>query len=137
MVEHSIHKEVFKLVKHRLLAAVFTAFAGVAIGAALALGSRPGAVSAGEPASPAREAPPSLSSSAASPVSETGEEDQRYLIRDYNGRIAVFLEGMEEPELIFDIYTKTLPELDQQQLSQGIVVVGYQRMTRLVEDYTS
>lgn len=129
------------MVQHRLLAGVFTAIAGVAIGTALALGSRPGTVSAGETASPLREAPSSLSSISSSSSSsskiQAEEEAERYLIRDYQGRVAVFLEGVEEPEMIFDIYTKTLPELDQQQLTKGIPVEGYQQMTRLVEDYIS
>lgn len=123
-----------------MLAGVFTAIAGVAIGTALALGSRPGTVSAGETASPLREAPSSLSSISSSSSSskvQAEEEAERYLIRDYQGRVAVFLEGVEEPEMIFDIYTKTLPELDQQQLTKGIPVEGYQQMTRLVEDYIS
>lgn len=76
--------------------------------------------------------PPSSSSKV-----QAEEEAERYLIRDYQGRVAVFLEGVEEPEMIFDIYTKTLPELDQQQLTKGIPVEGYQQMTRLVEDYIS
>ena len=128
------------MVQHRLLAGVFTAIAGVAIGTALALGSRPGTVSAGETASPLREAPSSLSSISSSSSSskvQAEEEAERYLIRDYQGRVAVFLEGVEEPEMIFDIYTKTLPKLDQQQLTKGIPVEGYQQMTRLVEDYIS
>ena len=79
----------------------------------------------------------SSSSSSSSSKVQAEEEAERYLIRDYQGRVAVFLEGVEEPEMIFDIYTKTLPELDQQQLTKGIPVEGYQQMTRLVEDYIS
>ena len=42
-----------------------------------------------------------------------------------------------EPEMIFDIFVRTLPEMDQELLRQGIRVETYEELTRLIEDYIS
>lgn len=60
-----------------------------------------------------------------------------YLLREHEGRIAVFREGAETPELIFDVYTRMLPEPDQAALEAGILVRDYEELTRLIEDYIS
>lgn len=60
-----------------------------------------------------------------------------YLIREYDGRLAVFHGGSEEPELVFDVFVHTLPEYDRGQLKQGVAVQSYEELISLLEDYTS
>ena len=60
-----------------------------------------------------------------------------YLLRDYHGRLAVVKAGEETPEMIFDVYTKTLPEADQSMLAEGIYVESYEELLSLIEDYVS
>ena len=57
-----------------------------------------------------------------------------YLLRDYRGRLAVVKAG---EEMIFDVYTKTLPEADQSMLAEGIYVESYEELLSLIEDYVS
>lgn len=60
-----------------------------------------------------------------------------YYLRDHEGRIAVFPAGSDIPELVFDVYTRMLPQSDQDLLQQGVYVADYEELTRLVEDYIS
>lgn len=60
-----------------------------------------------------------------------------YYLRDHDGRIAVFPANSEIPELVFDVYTRMLPESDQELLRQGVYVADYEELTRLIEDYIS
>ena len=34
---------------------------------------------------------------------------EKYIMRDYNGRIAVFVYGEDEPQEVFDVFTSSLP----------------------------
>lgn len=63
--------------------------------------------------------------------------EQEYLLRAYEGKLAVFTEDLVTPDLVFDVYVRTLPETDQQQLQRGIWVASYDKLTELVEDYIS
>ena len=60
-----------------------------------------------------------------------------YLLRTYEGKLAVFTDDLVQPDLVFDVYVRTLPELDQQQLSCGIRVKTYDELTSMIEDYIS
>ena len=60
-----------------------------------------------------------------------------YLLRSYNGRLAVFREGSDAPEMIFDVYTRLLPQSDRERLEEGISAPDYETLTRLIEDYIS
>ena len=54
-----------------------------------------------------------------------------------SGASAVFTDDLVQPDLVFDVYVRTLPELDQQQLSRGIRVKTYDELTSMIEDYIS
>ena len=60
-----------------------------------------------------------------------------YLLRSYDGKLAVFTDDLVEPDLVFDVYVRTLPEYDQQQLERGVRVKDYDKLTALIEDYKS
>ena len=80
--------------------------------------------------------------SAQNPVSTISQpqasgEDQ-YCLRDYNGDLAVFgEESPEEPELIFQVFTRNLPQYDQQALQDGIGVRDYEELVARIEDFIS
>ena len=42
--------------------------------------------------------------------------EYQYWLRDYNGYLAVFGKESESPELIFQVFTRNLPQYDQQAL---------------------
>ena len=60
-----------------------------------------------------------------------------YLLRNYEGKLAVFTDDLVQPDMVFDVYVRTLPELDQQELQRGVRVQSYDELTALIEDYIS
>ena len=60
-----------------------------------------------------------------------------YIIKQYNGKVAVFKEGSNTPNQVFDVFVDTLPQVDAQALQSGILVTGDEDLKRLIEDYTS
>lgn len=64
-------------------------------------------------------------------------EKATYTIRDYNGRIALFVRNNENPETVYDIFTDSLPEKDKENLRKGITVETEDEAKSLIEDYTS
>ena len=60
-----------------------------------------------------------------------------YVLKDYDGRLAVFKTGQEEPELVFDVFVSTLPEYDQTALQSGVAAKDLEELNRLIEDYIS
>lgn len=61
---------------------------------------------------------------------------EKYTLRDYGGRIAVFRYGEDEPDEVFDIFTSSLPDGEIERLQTGITVEGEEALQRLIEDYT-
>lgn len=74
---------------------------------------------------------------AASIAAERISPKPRYLLKGYEGKLAVFIIGKEEPELVLDRYLHHLPDVDRLKLEEGIEVVEYADLLRLIEDYTS
>ena len=62
---------------------------------------------------------------------------QKYILKDYKGRIAVFYDGSDIPNEIFEIYTRTLPAEDAKKLITGIEIDGVDELTDILSDYTS
>jgi hypothetical protein len=77
--------------------------------------------------------------SRAVPLLQKGEQsDQTYVIRDVNGKIAVFDENSDkDPVYLTNTMTDTLRESDRNQLEKGISVYGYENMLKLLEDFGS
>ena len=82
-----------------------------------------------------QDGPGSLEESQEEPPEE--EVAAGYLLGEYKGRVSVLSPDTREPEMIFDIFVRTLPDADQQLLRQGIRVDTYEELTRLIEDYIS
>ena len=60
-----------------------------------------------------------------------------YRLGASGGRLAVFLPGKKEPELVFDVWLHHLPDVDRARLQQGIEVFDEETLLALIEDYTS
>lgn len=59
-----------------------------------------------------------------------------YIVKQHNDRIAVFINGNDEPLQILDSpFVRDLPEYDQQILSKGIIVNNNEELLRVLEDY--
>ena len=70
-------------------------------------------------------------------IAQPQAKKPRYLLGEHEGKLAVFIIGKKEPELIFDRYLHYLPDVDREKLEKGIEVAEYSELMRLIEDYTS
>lgn len=68
---------------------------------------------------------------------DISEENYKYLLKNYDGKLALYFYGEKNPEKVFDVYIKTLPEYDQIQLDDGVFVESYEKLLVLLEDYSS
>lgn len=71
-----------------------------------------------------------------SSITEAAQEPV-YILKAYDGKLAVYLEGESAPQKIYDTFISALPEYDRALLSTGITVVGEEALARRIEDYTS
>ena len=60
-----------------------------------------------------------------------------YLLRAYEGKLGVFTTDLVQPDMVFDVYVKTLPEYDQRELEKGVRVETFDKLNALIEDYIS
>jgi hypothetical protein len=69
------------------------------------------------------------------------EEDTKsslsYIVKEYNGKIAVFEEGKNKPFKVTDSSVSDLPEYDRKLLEEGIKATTKQELQRILEDYCS
>lgn len=65
------------------------------------------------------------------------EQEPVYWLRAADGRLGVFLEDAEHPEMILDVYLGSLPLSDQQALQSGICAGSYRQLVSMIEDYIS
>lgn len=65
------------------------------------------------------------------------EYDYAYILKEHDGKVAVYPAGADEPELILDVLVKYLPDYDRSQMIEGIHVKTYDELVSLLEDYTS
>ncbi|MEE0059340.1 MAG: hypothetical protein UE295_00790 [Acutalibacteraceae bacterium] len=62
---------------------------------------------------------------------------QTYIVREYNGMIAVFYSGQDKPFKITDSYVESLPQQDIDNLKHGIIVDNEENLRKLLEDLCS
>lgn len=120
----------------RIILSLTIAIAALLLGLVLAFFSRSTSSPQPQPSSDPRQ----TTHSAAPPIEKEPEpipSPSGYLLRSYDGRLAVFREGSDTPEMIFDVYTRLLPQSDQERLEEGISAPDYETLTRLIEDYIS
>lgn len=74
----------------------------------------------------------------APPQPEEETADYGYILREYEGRVAVFAANDDTtPATVLKTLVKYLPDYDQKQLKEGIQVKDYQDLVDRIEDYTS
>ncbi|MEG0272056.1 MAG: hypothetical protein RR639_01680 [Hydrogenoanaerobacterium sp.] len=78
-----------------------------------------------------------IAKSASSVPVDEADSSYEYMLKDYNGRLAVFSVGAETPDMVFDVYIKNLPDFDRTELQSGIKAKDYTALVELIEDYTS
>lgn len=66
----------------------------------------------------------------------TEKELQQYILKDYNGRIALFVSENETPIEVFEIFTTSLPQQDAALIKKGIHVTT-EELKNILEEYTS
>lgn len=60
-----------------------------------------------------------------------------YILREYEGRLAVFAPGEDAPSAVFERFVHHLPAFDQIQLREGVRVYSQAELLERIEDYTS
>lgn len=60
-----------------------------------------------------------------------------FILTDYNGQLTVFKTGEFSPYITLDVYTKSLPYLDQQDILEGIIIIGEDNLYSIIQDFDS
>jgi len=71
------------------------------------------------------------------PMASPLEPDYIYIIREYDGRVAVFARGESTPEVVLERLVHHLPTYDRIQLREGVRVFTQEELQERIEDYTS
>ena len=71
------------------------------------------------------------------PNSSTNNRNLVYVVKEYNGNIAIFEENSDIPFKVTDIRLCELPEGDKKLLSKGIPASSSQELNCILEDYCS
>lgn len=65
-------------------------------------------------------------------------EDTKYVLREYEGYVAVFVENEPSiPMTVTDISVSTLRKLDRETLQIGLKVKTHERLMMILEDFSS
>lgn len=67
----------------------------------------------------------------------TTQQENKYMLKEFNGMLALFENDLSQPKEIYNISISSFPEEDVVKLKKGIVVNGADELNRLLEDYTS
>lgn len=70
-------------------------------------------------------------------VSTQERSQAPYMLGAYQGKVASYRMGNDEPAEVFDVYLDSLPAINQQELLRGIPAQSVEELQRLIEDYTS
>jgi len=61
----------------------------------------------------------------------------KYIVREHNGLVAVFLPDAQLPSHVTDTPVSALPQADRLQLQEGITIATEEALTAILEDYGS
>lgn len=64
-------------------------------------------------------------------------EEYKYLLKEFNGKLAVFENGEKAPKMIFDVSIDSLPEVDALALKNGLKIKNEQELNDRIEDFIS
>ena len=60
-----------------------------------------------------------------------------FIVKEYEGKIAVFKNDDSKPTTVYESYISLLPESDRIRLQNGITVDNTNDLQKIIEDYTS
>ncbi len=66
---------------------------------------------------------------------KNNEQNIQYLVKEYNGKVAIFRFGENEPEETLDIDISSLPLPDRTALKEGISMKDSKKLNQLIEDF--
>lgn len=64
-------------------------------------------------------------------------KDYLYIMKEFEGRVAIFGEDPVVPEIVLDKYVSHLPEYDQIMMKEGIKIHSAEELDARIEDYIS
>jgi len=64
------------------------------------------------------------------------QESRVYTLKEYNGFLALFIDGNSTPEAVYSVPVASLPEADRKMLTDGISVTDISLLQSLLEDFT-
>ncbi|MEE0930308.1 MAG: hypothetical protein UIM53_04860 [Acutalibacteraceae bacterium] len=70
-------------------------------------------------------------------TTERSTQYKTYIVREYDGLVAVFEKHKERPVKITDTYVSSLPQGDRDNLRDGIEVNSDEKLRKLLEDLCS
>lgn len=78
-----------------------------------------------------------ISNSEKSTSSSTSTTKRTYIIKSYNGKVAAFESGNDEPFRVTNILIDELPNKDREILTNGLEVDSQKELIAILEDYCS
>jgi len=60
-----------------------------------------------------------------------------YILKEYDGRVALYKINKEEPIEVFDVYTDSLPYDDYLLIKNGIKIKSEAELQKIIEEYIS
>lgn len=79
----------------------------------------------------------SNTTNAVTPTEVPTSEYQTYIVREYDGMVAVFQPQQDKPIKITHTYVSSLPQADQKSLATGIQADTKEQLRKLLEDLCS
>lgn len=76
-------------------------------------------------------------SSVSESSNSTSQSEEFYILKEYNGKIAIFSSSSDTPTEITNASVSKLPKEDQQSLKAGIKAKDKDELNRLLEDFCS
>lgn len=70
-------------------------------------------------------------------VSQSAVQSSPYLLKEYQGKIALYVPSDPFPREIYDIYLSVLPHMDQERLREGIPVSDQKQLKTYLEEFDS
>ncbi len=70
-------------------------------------------------------------------VSAISREEKGFILKEYEGVIAIFKIGEDVPSELTNIETKYLPSIDRMELKNGIYMENNEELAMMLEDFGS
>ena len=76
-------------------------------------------------------------SEGAAGAAPAGESENKMFLREFDGKLALFVGEGRYPKKVYDLFVRSLPLEDRTRLSAGIEVSSEEVLKSLLEDFTS